>query len=85
MLELGVGQGCLGSVESLLHWGGPSQGLARALKCVSQREEKTGSALQKPPVEVHEAKETLKIEACRREWKLDNRLHVARERADSRG
>ena len=27
----------------------------------------------------------LKIEGCQRAWKLDDRLHVARERADSGG
>ena len=65
MLELGgSGQGCLGGVEGLLHQRRPSQGLARTLKCVGQREEKTSSASQKPAVEVHEAKETLKFEAC---------------------
>ena len=81
----GGGQGCLGGVEGLLHRRRPSQGLARTLKCVGQREEKTSSASQKAAVEVHKTKEMLKFEACRRAWKLDDRLHVARERADSGG
>ena len=86
MLKLGgSGQGCLGGVEGLPYRWRPSQGLARALKCVGQRKEKTGCASQKPVLEVHEAKEMLKIEGCQRAWKLDDWLHVAREGADSGG
>ena len=62
MLELGgSGQGLLGGVEGLLHQRGPSQGLARTLKCVGQRKQKTGSTLQKPALEVHKPKETLTL------------------------
>ena len=85
VLELGdSGQGSLGGVEGLLHRGRPIQGLARSLKRVGQRKKKTGCTSQEP-VEINEAKETLKIWPYRLAWKLDNCLHVARERADSRG
>ena len=41
--------------------------------------------LPKPGVEVHKCKEMLKFEAWRRVWKLDDRFHVARERANPWG
>ena len=82
MLEFGgSSQGHLGRVEGLFHRWGPSQGLA-SLKCVGQREQKTSSTSKKPVAEVHKPKETLKFEAGRRAWKLDDRLYVARERTD---
>ena len=58
VLELGSSSP-LGGVEGLLHQQGPSQGLARTLKCVGQREQKTGSTSQKMSVKIHQAKDTL--------------------------
>ena len=66
--------------EGLVHGRSPSQGLARALQRVCEEKQK---APEKPKVDVDELEEVLELEPFLRAWKLDNGLHMARERPDA--
>ena len=84
VLKLGnSGQSCLGGLKGLVHWQGSKQGLTRPFQRVGEGEQKPRHTAEKQTVEVDKPEEAPELKPCGRAGKLDDDLHMDRERADT--
>ena len=86
VLKLGKsGQSRLGGIKGLVHGQGSMQGLTRPLQHVGEGEQIPRHTTQKQTVEVDKPEEVLELKPCGRAGKLDDSLHMDRdrERADT--